>query len=135
MNRILTLIKETILWLWQAPQNLLGLVLWAIYSKDSYSQMHKGIRVVVNPRFPGGISLGNTILLWCDLNHHEDTWNHEWGHTRQSRMLGPLYLLVIGLPSIIWAATYKYDIEYPNKYYSFYTERWADKLGGVKRTP
>lgn len=28
---------------------------------------------------------------------------------------------------------YKYDANNPNGYYKFYTERWADKLGGVNR--
>lgn len=57
--------------------------------------------------------------------------DHEWGHTRQSLYLGPLYLLIIGLPSIIWAM-----IHTPNSkksYYFFYTERWADKLGGIPK--
>ena len=46
-------------------------------------------------------------------------------------ILGPLYLLVIGLPSFIHAATWK---DRPGRdYYAFYTERWADRLGGVTR--
>ena len=49
----------------------------------------------------------------------------------QSRMLGWLYLFVIGIPSILWAAWWN---EGQNRsYYSFYTERWADRLGGVER--
>ena len=28
---------------------------------------------------------------------------HEYGHTVQSMILGPFYLLAVGLPSIIWA--------------------------------
>ena len=56
---------------------------------------------------------------------------HEYGHCRQSRILGPFYLLVIGLPSLLWALWWT-----PGRsvgYYSFYTERLADRLGGVKR--
>ena len=53
---------------------------------------------------------------------------HEYGHTIQSIILGPLYLLIIGIPSSIWAMTFN------NKgntisYYSFYTEKWANVLG------
>lgn len=57
--------------------------------------------------------------------------NHEWGHTRQSMYLGWLYLLAIGLPSLLWA--FVYDSGWNVSYYDFYTEKWADKLGGVKR--
>ena len=59
---------------------------------------------------------------------------HEYGHTLQSKMLGPLYLIVIGLPSLIWAWLYGPVIPWSkNGYYVFYTEKWAEKLGEVKR--
>lgn len=60
----------------------------------------------------------------------DTTVRHEWGHTRQSLILGPLYLIVIGIPSIIWAATHRTIA--PNKPYDwFYTESTANKLGGL----
>ena len=59
---------------------------------------------------------------------------HEYGHTMQSRKLGPLYLLVIGLPSIIWAGCFEgYRKKHGVDYDDFYTEAWANKLGRVKR--
>ena len=123
-----------LLWLWQAPQCLLGLVLRLIYIKGE-RLTYRGVKGVYDPRFRGGISLGNVILLHCPVEGHKDTWNHEWGHTRQSRMLGPLYLLVIGIPSFVWACVHKYDPKRPYSYYTdCYCERWADKLGGVKRS-
>ena len=41
--------------------------------------------------------------------------------------LGWLYLAVIGLPSILWASRPR------RNYFSFWTERWADTLGGIQR--
>lgn len=79
----------------------------------------------------GGISLGHYAFLSL-YQCTGMTINHELGHCRQSMMLGPLYLLVIGLPSIIWA--WLGDRIAPDRsYYWFYTERWADRLGGVER--
>ena len=67
-------------------------------------------------------------------NVSKKTWDHEYGHTRDSRMFGPLYLIVIGLPSIIWAWMYGTIIKpTQNGYYKFYTEKRADRLGGVER--
>ena len=43
-------------------------------------------------------------------------------------MLGWLYLIVIGLPSILWAWLGDDD----KCYYSFYTEFWANDLMGLK---
>lgn len=57
---------------------------------------------------------------------------HEYGHTIQSLLLGPLYLIVIGLPSFVWSR-WKRLIwlrrESGIPYSWFYTERWADWLG------
>jgi hypothetical protein len=66
---------------------------------------------------------------------YELTVRHEYGHQVQSKIFGPIYLLVIGLPSIIWAGMYGVIIKPThNGYYKFFTEKWADRLGGVKRS-
>ena len=121
-------------YIWQAPQNLIGIILRIIYKQDS-AVFYKGKVIRVCKGFPGGISLGDTVIV-KRFPYDTLSWNtvkHEWGHTRQSLYLGPLYLLVIGIPSLIWAACYTYDSSNPNGYYEFYTEKWADKLGGVVR--
>jgi len=66
-------------------------------------------------------------------NQIEKTKNHEYGHSLQSRMLGPVYLLVVGLPSSLFNLLTRLDFLNPNGYYSRYPENWADKLGKVKR--
>ena len=122
-------IVEILLWIWQAPQNVVGLVIRLIYGWTAI--LFRGVDVVVSSRFPGGISLGRTIVVKRPYLANADTWNHEYGHTRQSLYLGPFYLFVVGIPSLLWAWYWK-----PSRgvsYYSFYTEKWADKLGGVKR--
>ena len=77
---------------------------------------------------PGSVTLGRYIFISSRAS--SDTIKHETGHVKQSQLLGPLYLLLIGIPSIIWAAVYKKIA--PNKsYYWFYTEKWANKLAQV----
>ena len=54
-----------------------------------------------------GVSLGPVTF-----GHHGFTkWDHEAGHTWQSRVLGPLYLFIVGIPSAAGAT---------------WTEDWAD---------
>lgn len=125
--------KRTLLWIWQAPQNIVGAIVRLAYRRsDAVEETVDGIRYYYSPAMRGGISLGNTVVL--DARYYNDgsqtVEKHEYGHTRQSLYLGPLYLLVIGLPSLIWAAFYSGPA---SGYYKFYTERWADRLGGVKR--
>ena len=132
--------KQVILFIWQLPQNIVALIilLWAVLSKRIRKvvmpDFGDGQRIFYVEGFSGGISIGEFIILSTTyLASDGVTEHHEYGHCRQSRMLGPLFLLVIGIPSITCAAFYRYDPADPNKYYRFYTEKWADKLGGVVR--
>ncbi len=57
---------------------------------------------------------------------------HEYGHTIQSLILGPLYLIVMGIPSTVWGFLPSLQRKRKEKgisYFSFFTERWAKRLG------
>ena len=127
--RVIKAINDFLFYMHQLPQNLLGLVLLLFYKHEK--RENRGIEYYYCPSFPGGISLGRYILVGSDS---ELTVRHEYGHCMQSEFLGWFYLLVIGLPSIIWAGLYGPVIPYTkNGYYRFYTEKWADKLAEIKR--
>ena len=122
--------KCLITYLWQLPQHLIALLLRLIY-KGNDSE-YNGCIVRRSVYLRGGISLGKYIIVnqWM----REIDVKHEYGHSVQSRYLGWLYLLVVGLPSLLWAIMYGRAIRLSyNGYYKFYTEKWADKLGGVNR--
>ena len=116
-------------WTWCLPQTLLGLI-WFIYiklSKNYYkSYKYKNAYLTEYIRMTNGVSLGYFIFS----SGLDTTTRHEYGHYKQSLMLGPLYLLVIGLPSIMWAIVHS-NFNLSKSYHSFYTEKWADKLGNV----
>jgi len=133
-----------IYWTWCLPQTLLGFLLFVIYKiilKDIYCFGYRNkTRGITSRRILGGLSLGKYIFLnrkvWLKIDR--SFLLHEYGHTRQSLILGPLYLIIIGIPSLLWATyfTIRFLIFKDLKkgdYYNFYTERWADALGGVKR--
>ena len=84
----------------------------------------------VAEKMSSGISLGNFAYVSPQTAINEPVVVHEVdGHTKQSKLLGPLYLFIIGIPSISWA--YLRDPKkYPN-YYAFYTESWANKCAGL----
>lgn len=144
-------IKNILLYIWQLPQNLLGLILLLFYKyEDNVVTTSNGNKVYFSRNMAGGISLGKYSIINSYYAGYKsktkplltteeilklDVVKHEaLGHGTQSKYLGPLYLLVIGLPSLIWAWMYGTLIPYTqNGYYVFYTEKWADKLGGVIR--
>ena len=122
--------RNTLLYIWQLPQNLIGLLLRIIYKGNDDNTNGIIVRRSLNMR--GGISLGKYIIV--NQFARDNTIYHELGHCRQSMYLGWLYLLVIGIPSIVWAGLYGTIIKpTTNGYYKFYTEKWADKLGNVQR--
>ena len=114
------------IFIWTLPQNLVGLALIYMY-KLRYRTKYKS--AYIYDKFPAaGISLGYFILFDdYDNTVTEVDIKHEYGHCIQSLIFGPLYLLVIGVPSEL---NYKFGLS--ESYYDFWTEKWADKLGGVK---
>lgn len=141
--KALKIIKNVLLYIWQLPQNLIGLLLLWYYKPNRKHVIDDDVEIYFTNDFPGGISLGKYSIVQAyhyrtDINESlkRDTVRHEAiGHAKQSKYLGPLYLFVIGIPSIVWAGLYGSVIpETPNGYYKFYTEKWADKLGGVIRS-
>lgn len=139
-------IKEAILWIWQILQNIGGLIVIAIMGYERVLTAENGNKVYFSKKMSGGISLGKySIISDYYVRKHMtddeilalDVTKHEaLGHGKQSRILGPFYLFVIGIPSIVWAGIYP-SRRFPytkNGYYRFYTEKWADKLAGVVRS-
>ena len=127
------------LWLWQLPQNLLGLLMVHIYGwvvpidwmGDSRYRRLPSSLIFLTVRIQGGISLGRYVILNRRSYLDVRSVQHERGHSIQSMILGPLYLIIVGLPSLLWAAWWNEGRGV--SYYWFYTERWADRLGGIER--
>lgn len=131
-----------LLYIWQLLQNIIGIAVVKYYNPERKHTLDNGVNIYYSHRMTGGISLGNYCIVNTghyrkDINESlkRDTIKHEAiGHTKQSRMLGPLYLFIIGIPSITWAGLYGAIIKpTKNGYYKFYTEKWADSLAGIKR--
>lgn len=126
--------KPALLWAWQLPQNLLGLAVRAHYIRVSGTHTeaeYNGASVLMTRAMRGGVSLGRHIIVPDCVA--PATLAHEWGHCRQSLYLGWLYLPVIGLPSLLWAwAHSSLRCLRTADYHSFFTERWADRLGHVE---
>lgn len=128
MQRIINIL----LFVWQFPQILIGWIV-SLFYKVKTTILYKDKTVRICPTFPGGISLGNTVIV-KRYPFNTDTWNtvkHEWGHTVQSKILGPFYLFVVGIPSLLWAALQGNVVKKDCSW--FYTEKWADKIGNVKK--
>lgn len=126
---------------WGIPQNLLGFLLFLLVPKKDVRRFHRAVACTWKKK--GSLSLGMFLFLSDAVpskKHLPDQENtilsrltvHEYGHSIQSIILGPLYLPVIGLPSFLWAelpALRKRRRKSGISYFSLYTERWANALG------
>lgn len=131
-EKIARLACSMALYLWQLPQNLLGLAMLLVLRGETRHKLGD-IRFYYLKTFPGGITLGEYIIVGTE---QDVMVRHEFGHVIWSRILGPLFLPVMGIPSIVHAWLNEKIgccARRPEGYYHFYTERLADKLGGVKR--
>ena len=130
--------KNFIMSIWQLPQHIVGLIVKKVSKATPYTTYKDANVYFWN--ISGGLSLGKYIFV---PNHNninitekrmQQMIKHEYGHTIQSRYLGWLYLIIIGLPSLIWAGCFQwYRDKTGTSYYDFYTESSADFLGGVER--
>ena len=124
-------------WVWQLPQNLLG-VLWKNIKKGSISTpiSNNDIESVGAKAYlikaGGAVTLGKYVFISQTYRDQGTIIKHECGHVKQSKMLGPLYLIVIGVPSILHAWLNDYiGCDEESGYSHFYTEKYADKLMGI----
>ena len=131
-------------WTWGLPQTLVGAMLYKLNRKCPHYS-YKGA-IVTEWKSKSSLSLGMYIFVSDDPfyyypkyrtkyskeNYSKMLMIHEYGHTIQSLIFGPLYLLAVGIPSTAWSFVpifvKKRDKE-GISYFSAYPERWANKLG------
>ncbi len=118
---------------WGALQNAAGFFMFLKHIKCRHAFYHGAI-VTYHRGDWGGISLG--AFIFVNEKRGEEWYKsatvHEYGHTLQSLLLGPLYLLVIGLPSFIWCNSKKwiaYRKDNDKSYFDLYCEKWANVWG------
>jgi hypothetical protein len=118
-----------VLFIWQILQNLIGIGFWVYFKirgdletivKNKYSKVYR------SKYMSGGISLGAFAFVSNNLAKKETAIRHEQGHMWDSKVMGPLYLFIVGIPSLLNAA-----FDFTECYYSFYCERWANQHAGI----
>jgi hypothetical protein len=120
--------------LWELPQILLALILYAVLKKRLLLAIdYKDSKVFFVKDFPGGISLSFMIFLYDSDLSNLRAIKHEYGHTIQSLYLGWFYLVIVGVPSIIRASIWNHYKLEGKKYYEGFPENWADLLGGANK--
>ena len=131
MKLIMKYIRNLILFIWQLPQHIVALIYFGylvMMCKDLGIDSRYKQAIVIPCVMRGAVTLGNYVFVGLN-SEYKETVKHELGHTIQSKILGPLYLIVIGIPSITYCGLRRMFPSLRKKnYYNFYTERWANNL-------
>ena len=114
--------KKIILYIWQLPQNFVGRIITLFLPYAFAFEECKFYKWNGN-----GVSLGNYIIIPKN-NRTIFIVRHEYGHHVQSAYLGPLYLITIGILSVVGNILHRI-IKF--NYYKQPWEAWANRLGGV----
>lgn len=123
---------KILMYIWQLPQFVLGVMYFTLLEAFRKQPMIDEISAdvdIIRYSGLGGVCLGPYIFVGDQASG--STIKHEYGHYLQSRMLGPLYLIVIGLPSATFWLLKRAGLFKNVAYRSVPWEAWADKLGKV----
>lgn len=135
-SKFLTVFVNILLFPWLILQWLPGLIGLAIFHNcEWYVNEEAKVRVI---KVNKGYLFGNACfscgpIIFVTPNCNENTIRHETGHSVQSLIFGPLFHIVISIPSIIrfWVR------RLGNKSHEWYLSGWpessAEKLGHTKR--
>lgn len=119
---------------WGIIQTLLGAVIFLINIKNKHYFYHGAI--ITERNAPSSVSLGMFVFITTNPMKDKRVENripdqelsrrllvHEYGHTIQSLIFGPFYLIVIGIPSTLWGFLPCYQRKRNNgaSYFSFFT--------------
>lgn len=131
MKLIMKYIRNLILFIWQLPQHILAILYigyLVMMCKDLGVDSRYKQAIVIPCVMRGAVTLGNYAFVGLNSEYRKIV-KHELGHTIQSKILGPLYLIVIGIPSITYCGLRRIFPSLRKKnYYDFYTEKWANNL-------
>ena len=126
-------------WTWGLIQNLVGLWLFLFTRKVKISRYYGAVQILYSDQSAlrnfYAFAIGMFIFMPTTISaeSHDKILAHEYGHTIQSLIFGPFYLLLIGLPSARWARKYDRLRSHYNSqgiyYCSRYPEKQANKWG------
>lgn len=116
---------------WGLPVNLAGLIVFLCCRARFPSERFCNGIVTYLPGNRGGLSLGCFIFLSVHSeSERRGLCAHEYGHTIQCLFLGPLYWIVVAVPSVIWCYCFAgYRKKRGVSYDALYCERWATAWG------
>ena len=131
-SKIVKYIMYLVQWTWGILQNLLGLFLMLRIQEKNVFTFHGALVVDYEAdnflKHMGTFTLG-MFIFYNNANpaKKQNLLSHEYGHTIQSLIYGPLYLPIVGTFSYRWSKEYWKNQETYNSKNVFYCDRYPEK--------
>ena len=135
-SKALTIVVNIILGVWQLLCWLPGLIGLAIFHNyEWYKNEEAGIMVIkVNKgNFIGGACFSCGPIIFVTPDCDDNTIRHETGHSVQSLIFGPLFHIVVTIPSVLRFFIKRSKNLDHDWYLSAWPENSAEKLGHTNR--
>ena len=126
MKKILNWVIQILLVIWQLPQIIVALFMLPFLGNKKLIKYDNYCWAYDCEKMSGAISLGCFIFLSPYSAKQKTTIAHEYGHVKDSHKYGWLYLIIVGIPSILNAW-----FNFTKCYYDWYPEKWANKNAGL----
>lgn len=122
---------------WGIVQNALGILLFLILTIIKPNRKRGYYHGAIVSYWKLKFSMGLGMFIFFGHKDQDETYQrqvlvHEYGHTIQSIILGPLFFFLVAIPSTTWAflpVFQKQRKEGKKTYFDLYCERWANELG------
>lgn len=134
INRIIYTILQCT---WGAIQNSVGFLIFLILTIIKPNRKRRYYHGAIISYWKFQFSMGCGMFIFFGHEKQEEKYQkevlvHEYGHTIQSIIVGPLFMFIVAIPSCVWAFTPKFAKlrkEGKASYFDLYCEGWANKCG------
>lgn len=136
-SKALTIIVNILLGVWQSLCWIPGAIGLAVFHNcEIYRNKEAGIMVIkVNKgNFIGGACFSCGPIIFVTPDCDDNIIKHETGHSVQSLIFGPLFHIVVSLPSVILFWTRRIKHKDAIWYHSHWPENNADYFGRVDKS-
>ena len=135
-HKVLAYFLNFLLIIYQLPQVLTGVIGLIIFRNfEVWTNERTGVWVIKVDKgwLFGGACFSSGPFVFVAPSCDTDTLRHETGHSKQSIMFGPLFHIIVSIPSVIRFWVRRFGKKSKDWYLSGWPEKSAEKLGKTDR--
>jgi len=128
--------KNLLMFIWQLPQNIIGFCISIFIKERMHISENSSGYIVKVVKWNIELTLGRYIIIGKDRgDQYSIAIKHNiYGHGKQSKIYGPLYLIIVGIPALVLYLLTVYGTLDPAQYHSLWPEDQANEFANIKNS-